>query len=347
MVVLPCLAFPIVDNQIGKFLESYSPCSVEHPLRTFGTIAGKCGEYKRRARIGIAWANATPAAAHGLIARLQQRCPKPIHAVFRAGFGTALALAAVGAQADLIRIGGTGTGLGAMKLLAQEFKKSRPDAQLVVTSSLGSTGAIRAVLAGAVDIGISARPATADERSQGASARAYARTPFVIATGAKYNSTGLTLGELVQIYSGKVTRWPDGSPIRLVVRPDSDADTIVMRTFSAAMSDAITAALARKGLRMADTDQDNADALEQLPGSLGTATLTQIMTENRAIRALALDGVAPALQSLAAGRYHYFKTLHLVTGRNPSPLARDFVAYIRSPAGQAVLAGSGNLAIQE
>jgi phosphate transport system substrate-binding protein len=279
------------------------------------------------------------------MARLPQRLLKQIHSLGLAGFGAALALAAGGAHADSIRIGGTGSGLGTMKVLVQEFNKSRPGAQLMVTPSLGSTGAISAVLAGAVDIGISTRPVTENESRQGASARAYARTPFVIATGATNDSTGLTLRELVQIYSGKVTRWPDGSPIRLVVRPDSDSDTVAMRAFSAEMDGAITAALARKGLRMADTDQDNADALEKLTGSLGTTTLTQIVTEVRAIRPLALDGVAPTLQSVALGHYRYFKTLHLVTGRNPSPLARDFVVFIRSPAGQAVLASSGNLAL--
>ena len=279
--------------------------------------------------------------------RLPQWFLNRVYAVCVAGIGAAFAMAAVGVHADSIKIGGTGTGLGAMKLMAQEFNKSRPDAQLIVTPSLGSTGAIRAVLAGAADIGISARPVTAEEKRQGASARAYARTPFVIATGAKNNGAGLSLPQLVQIYSGKVTRWTDGSPIRLVVRPDSDADTIVMRAFSAEMNTAITAALARNGLRMADTDQDNADALETLPGSLGMTTLTQIVAENRAIRPLALDGMMPTLQSLAAGRYRYFKTLHLVTGRNPSPLAKDFVAFIRSSAGQAVLASSGNLALQE
>lgn len=56
-------------------------------------------------------------------------------------------MAAIGAHADSIKIGGTGTGLGAMKWMAREFNKSRPDAQLIVTPSLGSTGAIRAVLA--------------------------------------------------------------------------------------------------------------------------------------------------------------------------------------------------------
>lgn len=274
---------------------------------------------------------------------LLQHC----RAVCLVGIGATGVMAALGAPADAIKIGGTGTGLGSMKLMAQEFKKSRSDAQLIVTPSLGSTGAIKAVLAGAVDIGISARPVTAEEKRQGASARAYARTPFVIATGAKNKSAGLTLPQLVQIYSGKTTRWPDGSPIRLVVRPDADADTAAMRAFSTEMNKAIDVALARKGLRMADTDQDNADALEQLAGALGTTTLTQILTENRALRALDLDGVAPTLQSLAAGRYPYYKTLYLITGHDPSPLAKDFVAFVRSPAGQAVLARSGNLALQE
>jgi phosphate transport system substrate-binding protein len=261
--------------------------------------------------------------------------------------GAAFAMAAAGAHADSIKIGGTGTGLGSMRLMAQEFNKSRPDAQLVIAPSLGSTGAIRAVIGGAVDIGISARQVTPDEQRQGALARAYARTPLVIATGVKSKAAAMTLSQLVLIYSGKVTRWPDGSPIRLVVRPQSDADTLAMRAISGEMDAAMTAALARKGLRMADTDQDNADALEQLPGSLGSTTLTQIVAENRALRPLALDGVEPTLEALAAGRYRHSKTLYLVIGRSPSPLAKDFVAFVRSPAGRAVLARSGNLALQE
>ena len=56
----------------------------------------------------------------------------------------------------------------------------------------------------------------------------------------------------------------------------ADAHIIAMGAFSSEMNSAITAALARKGLRMAATDQANADALEQLPSSLGAATLTLI-----------------------------------------------------------------------
>ena len=130
------------------------------------------------------------------------RCAlKQIRTVCVAAIVAAFALVPVGARADSIKIGGTG--LGTMKLMAQEFNKYRPDAQLMVTPSLGSTGAIRAVLAGTVDIGISARPVTPEERRQGATSRAYARTPFVVATGAKNRGAGLTLAQLVQSYSGQ------------------------------------------------------------------------------------------------------------------------------------------------
>ena len=86
--------------------------------------------------------SATAAAAH-----FPQCFLKQFHAVCLAGISALFALAAVGAHADSIKIGGTGTGLGTMKWIAREFNKSRPDAQLIVTPSLGSTGAIRAVLA--------------------------------------------------------------------------------------------------------------------------------------------------------------------------------------------------------
>ena len=308
-------------------------------MPTFSATAGNCANQEsRRALARLPRAN-IPVAA--------RRVHHPFRAVLQALLGVIVSVAAAGAHADSIKIGGTGTGLGAMKLLAQEYRKARPGAQLVIAPSLGSTGAIRAVLAGAVDIGISARPLSAEERRQGASAQAYARTPFVLATSSKNKFAGLSLHQLAQITAGEVTAWPDGSPIRLVVRPDSDADTLALRAFSAEMDRAVSAAMQRKGLKMATTDQDNADALEQLPGSLGMTTLTQILTEDRALRPLALDGVTPTLQALAAGEYRYFKTLHLVTGASPSPLAQDFVAFVRSPAGQAVLARSGNLALAQ
>ena len=62
------------------------------------------------------------------------------------------------AQTQEIKIGGTGAALGTMQVLAQAYAKTRPDAKITVLPSMGSGGGIKAVLAGAIQIGVSSRP---------------------------------------------------------------------------------------------------------------------------------------------------------------------------------------------
>ena len=60
-----------------------------------------------------------------------------------AGIGATFAMVAVGAYADSMKIGGTG--LGTMESMAQVFNRSKPDAQLILTPSLGCSAPIAAV----------------------------------------------------------------------------------------------------------------------------------------------------------------------------------------------------------
>lgn len=50
------------------------------------------------------------------------------------------------------RIGGSGTDLGTMKLVAKELMQSHPEVSVEILPSLGSGGAVRAVAAGRLDI---------------------------------------------------------------------------------------------------------------------------------------------------------------------------------------------------
>jgi phosphate transport system substrate-binding protein len=84
------------------------------------------------------------------------------------------------AQGANLRVGGTGTTLGTMRLLGAAFEKANATVSVTVLSSLGSTGGIRAAIAGAIDIGVSARPLAEAERGQGAGAIEYGRTPLVV-----------------------------------------------------------------------------------------------------------------------------------------------------------------------
>jgi phosphate transport system substrate-binding protein len=171
----------------------------------------------------------------------------------------------------------------------------------------------------------------------------YARTPFVFAVGPRVAARDLSAAELGRIYRGELTAWPDGERIRVVMRPRSDTDTLFIRAISPALDAAMEAALARKGLLSAATNQDCDEVLARTPGSLGPSSLTQLMTEKLPLRPLAWEGVAPTLEALASGTYPLGKPLLLVVRTSPSAAVRAFVAFLGTPEAQALLRQTGNL----
>jgi phosphate transport system substrate-binding protein len=255
-----------------------------------------------------------------------------------------LASGSAPARGETIRISGTGGSMETMKLLAAAFRKDHPNVRIVHLPNVGSSAAIKAVLAGALDVGVTSRPLTADEERRGAVQHQFAVTPLVLATGTGTRASGITAGKLAEIYAGSVTTWPDGSPIRLVLRPEADSDTLTLRSLSHDMDRALKAALSNKRMPVAITDQDSADMLERVPGALGTVTLAQVFTEKRAVNVLSLNGVAPTLESLRDGSYPLSKTLYLVTRGVPSFHAGLLVDYTRSAAGRAILSKAGHVA---
>jgi phosphate transport system substrate-binding protein len=262
-----------------------------------------------------------------------------------ASIGSALLGATGPALADqpaaTLRIGGTGSALGAIHLLANEFAKARSDIHVIVLPSLGSGGGIKALAAGKIGLAVSARPLKKAEQDRGLRASEYGRTPMVFATRQDNPAENITVDELASLYSGEHQTWPDGTPVRLIMRPESESDTMIIRAMSPAMDAAVKTALQRKELHMAINDQDNAMALEKVPGSLGLIPLAQIMTEKRRIKPLKLDGLAGTSEALRAGRYPYLKTHYVVINPQPTPEAQAFLRFIDSPEGQAVLSASG------
>jgi phosphate transport system substrate-binding protein len=261
----------------------------------------------------------------------------------------ALAIAILGSPAaragEVLRVTGTGTALGTMRRLAPAFEKANPGHELRVLPSLGSTGALRAVADGAIDVALSGRALKPEERAPGLLALPYARTPFVLAAGPRVGVSGVTAGEAARIYRGALATWPNGERVRLVLRPRSDVDTVLIASVSAELAAAMDVALAREGMLVAATNQDCHAILVRTPGAVGPSSLTQIVTEDPALTPLAWDGVEPTLDNLAAGRYPLAKTLHLVVRAPPSPAVRRFLAFLGSAEARAILEQTGNLPV--
>ena len=129
-----------------------------------------------------------------------------------------------------------------------------------------------------------------------------------------------------------------------MLRPAGDSDSDLLKSISAAMREAGEAAEMRKGMLFGVTDQEAADLLEKTPGSLGTSTLAQILSERRRLKPLKLDGAEPSPANIANGSYPLHKSMFLVTGPASSAAARDFVDFVRSAAGREILERQGHWA---
>ncbi len=277
--------------------------------------------------------------------------PNPRGAARRTVFFAAAALLAAGRASPAcasggppVRIGGTGGAVGTVRVLAEAHRRRDPAAaELRVLPNLGTSGGIAAVLEGAADIALTARPPTDAERTAGARHAPYARTPLAFATraGGSTRAVAVAIADVARIYAGELADWPDGGPIRVVRRPATDSSTLTLAAVSPAMARAVAASLRRPGLVTAGTDQDNADALEAVHGSFGAITLAQFLSEKRRLSLFALDGVEPTADAVVAGRYPLSKTFCFVTRTEPSPAAAAFMGFVAGPEGGAVLAGLG------
>jgi phosphate transport system substrate-binding protein len=249
------------------------------------------------------------------------------------------------ANADTLRAGGLGAVTRLLPVLAAGFAAKQASA-LEVIPSLGSSGGLRALAEGALDIAVSGRPLNAGELKQGMRVVLAMRTPFVMVTSHP-KPNGLNSAEIAEVFRAEKSTWADGSLIRVILRPKSDSDTPILGGMFPGMASALESARTRQDVTVAATDQDNADAAEQIPGSLTGSTLTQIKTEQRPLRLLSIDGVTPSLEALDSGAYPFSKTIYFILPAKNNPSAEAFVAFLRSPAGQAILHDGGNLVIPD
>lgn len=230
-----------------------------------------------------------------------------------------------------VRIGGTGTGIVLMQKLADAYLQQQPGAKIrPLLPPLGSGGSLRALRDGVIEIAVTGRvPRDGEGRFQ---VLDYARSPLVVASHGRRPMQNFTTNDLVEIYAGRQATWPDGEPIRLVLRLPFESDNIVLRQLGPALGSAIEAAAARKAGPVAEDDLDAVDLLESLPGSLGSTTLGLLRTRGRPLTVHMLDGSPPTLDHLASGRYPLAKPLFVITRASPDGATADFVRFLQSPA---------------
>jgi phosphate transport system substrate-binding protein len=255
-----------------------------------------------------------------------------------------LSAGVTGAEAaDAIRINGSGSALDLLKPVVAAYKKANKAAEFKIEKPLGSSGAIKALGIGALDLVVTSKPLTAEDTAKGLQLREFGKTPLAIVTEKGVKKNDLSIKELEDIYSGKTTTWPGNEKIRLVLRPQGDIDTKILADLSPDMAAAVTAAASRTGMIMAVTDPESYGAIGKTPGAVGATGLTSILVEKLPLNILSINKVKPSPKSLANGSYPLAKRIDFVITAKSSPEALKFVEFAYSKQGRAIAEKSGVL----
>ncbi len=237
---------------------------------------------------------------------------------------------------DVIRINGSGTCVEMMKPIIAAYGKTQRKVSFNMEKSLGSSGAIKALLAGTLDIAVVSRSLKPEEISRGAILKHFGKTPLIVVTEKKIPMKTVSTRQLEDIYAGRTGKWPDGKIIRLILRPNEETDTKILRGLSPGLNEAITQAHQRRGVRIAVTDSESSEAVSRTAGGIGTSTLTHILVAKPPLQIINLNGVKPGRETLASGAYPLAKDISFVTtGRLPGTAAK-FLEFIYSGRGRAI-----------
>ncbi len=243
--------------------------------------------------------------------------------------------------AEGVRAGGTGGATGLVVHLGMVFT-AQTGIGVEIIPGLGSGGGINAVADGVLDIAVSGRPLAPAELARGLVPAVLIRTPYVLAAS-RPAATSMTDQAIIDAYTKERMTWPDGSPIKVILRPRPESDNAALMSLFPGMAAALEEARKRTELPVTATDQDNADLAEALPGSLIGATYTQLRTEARKLQMVAINGVAPTIEAFENGTYRYGKVLSVIRHQQPSAAAMRFIAFMQSAQGIKAMREAGCL----
>jgi phosphate transport system substrate-binding protein len=246
------------------------------------------------------------------------------------------------ARAEILRAGGTGSASMMLRRLGDAFAARVPGTSIEVVPALGSTGAIAAVVDGALDFAISARPLKPEEAAKSLTETVLARTVFGLASSYPHPGN-IASSDVAGFFTNPTSSWPDGTRLRIILRPRSEADSAILGKAYPDMVGAIEQLRLRSELPVAATDQDNVRMAERIPGSLVVATFAQMQTEKPSLHFLTIDGIAPTLENFERGAYPYHKDFYLILPARRAATVDQFVAFVRSPDGTKLLRETGNL----
>jgi phosphate transport system substrate-binding protein len=219
------------------------------------------------------------------------------------------------------------------EVLAEAYMILHPGITIDVQGG-GSAAGIMATQSGTTNIGMSSRVLAGNETSlwsveiarDGIAIIIYPDNPII----------NLTLPQVRDIYSGKITDWSQiggkKSEIHVFTREDGSGTRSSFESLVMGKTEIMARAMV----------QDSNGAIRQLVGddpyAIGFISLGLV---DKTVKAVELDGVIPSREHVIDVTYNLSRTFLFLTLKEPTGLAKDFIDFTLSDKGKQILYDQG------
>jgi len=273
-----------------------------------------------------------------------------IHTYWVSGLAAVLIIAVLAAgctqqpgdgQKTTLKVTGSTTVLPIAQAAADAFSKDHASADIQVTGG-GSSVGVQSIGKGTADIGMSSRDLKAEERSRYPNlvVTTIANDGIAVIVHPTNTVPGLTLAQVREIYAGNVTNWKDvGGPDQVIVVIGRDSASGTREFFSEKVMN-------QQNYTRTQLEKNSNGAVQQTvlqtPGAVGYVGLGYLNNGVRAVPILVNgEPVMPSVATVVSNKYPISRPLIMITPGAPAGLAREYLDYILSPAGQKIITDEG------
>ena len=243
---------------------------------------------------------------------------------------------------------------------AEAYRNVEPDVDIAVTGGGSGTG-IAALINGTVDIANASREMKEDEIAD-AEANGIEPQEYVVAVDAlavivnlKNPVSQLTIDQLSDIFSGRITNWKDvggeDAPIILVSRESNSGTHVYFLEQVVRKGDSESTVVFAPQTLLMPSSVGITSEVQRNPHAIGYDGLGYVDTDTEKLIAVAKDAdspfVLPSVQSGADGSYPISRPLYMYTTAAPDAVIAAYLDWILGPDGQANVADLGFVPIPE
>jgi phosphate transport system substrate-binding protein len=242
---------------------------------------------------------------------------------------------------------------------SEQYQKDHPEVSILVSGGGSGTG-IASLINGTVDIANASRKIKPEEMDEAVKNGkepvefVVARDAIAVIVNPENPIDQLTKQQISDIYSGKFTNWSqlggEDRPIVRVSRETNSGTHVYFLEQVLRLGDKENKTMFAATTLLLPSSQGITSEVKQNPNAIGYDGLGYVTSDVKVV-AVAEDSqspyVLPSADTVNRGEYPIARDLYMYTDGQPDAVIQQYIDWIRSPAGQAIVLKNGFVPIAE